>query len=860
MYSLELPCSLMIPFIDHSNYPLSTGRQTHSMAYQAPNPFASLVEYHPRRGSDDVPPSPNDSADESSRRSYSPSLYSKADNISEFRFQPDGELEKVPPLPEYLRRVHPESDTSDDDGVHDEENPGSYVTMDAEDDIVPTRLSVMGPKMKLLSRAPWEDGAEDEIREEDEIIDDGVDNVSVHDKHSRERSHTVTRLHDDARGWKGFGLSASKPKDTVPPLRLRSGTSPISIPAMPESAVSLDGRQSSFQKQPTSRLTLTRPRTISSNSTMSRANSLASSFASSSSISSGAPPLPSPLSDRFPPAPSSPSKSGKRVRNVRDRSPAPTTLSNRHPYANPEVYPGTKPFPYPSPQSANHFHTRQAQQLDTLTADSTYPRSESSTTIKSSPATNAFAPSGLHTPLATAFTPAIVPASSKQSLIAPSTPVVDAGDVDGVPGGMLGFPGSPAYNLITLEEAREKVRERSKGGTVTLPMNPAVPKFNETVSSHANSRPAEQYKGNVYPSVPNDPSPLMSMPPSSNAQTVEGDSPPLPSLPGAKTVKPKRSGFLKFFKDAKEKDRDRSGAGSEPVPAIPRSYSNDSSSTHQSNEISSSSVSFPPPTPSLPQQYRADSKEGTNQPESRPTTSRSHTLSFASQGLTVSTGGTKPDQTEPKLRKSPKLGSKAARAAKLEASNAKSRESAFESLQIRPVSSFFSSGLPMDLISSPGRTPGLGITIQEGTPLESHDFTQVTSSHSLSVSSNSTLSIPSTPASDQPLPLPHSGRSFGPAPSISSLGSSGSSSSVGSHAQLVEARKAWRLQAWEYEAQIRELQAEVAMLRGAECKTCGAAPSPPPVPRIPKASGVLDRPRHKTGGGSMFASGWEGAD
>ncbi|KAF9505867.1 hypothetical protein BS47DRAFT_1400029 [Hydnum rufescens UP504] len=754
------------------------------MAYRAPNPFASLVEYHPRRGSDDVPPSPNDSLDESSRRSYSPSLYSKADNISEFRFQPDGELEK--------------------------ENPGSYVTMDPEDDIVPTRLSVMGPRMKLLSRAPWEDGAEDEIREEDEIIDDGVDNVSVHDKHSRERSHTVTKLPEEARGWKGFGLSASKPKDTVPPLRLRSITSPISIPAVPESTVSLDGRQSSSQKQPTSRLALTRPRTISSNSTISRTHSLASSFASSS---------------------------GKRARKVRDKSPAPTSSSNRHPYANPEIYSGTNPFPYPSPHSANHFHARQNQQFDTLTADSTYPRSESSTTIKSSPATNAFAPSGLHTSLATASTPAIVPASSKQSLFAPSTPVVDAGDVDGVPAGMLGFPGSPAYNLITLEEAREKVRERSKGGTVALHINPAVPKFNETVSSHANSRPAEQYNGNVYPPVPNDPSPLMSMPPSSNTQTVEGDSPPLPSVPGAKTLKPKRSGFLKFFKDAKEKDRDPSGAGSEPVPAIPRSYSNDSSSTHQSNEISSSAVSFPPPTPSVPQ-YHADSKEGTNQPGTRPTISRSHTSSFASQGPTVPTGVTKSDRIEPKLKKSPKLGSKAARAAKLEALNAKSRESAFESLQIRPVSSFFSSGLPMDLLSSPGRTPGLGITIQEGTPLESHDFAQGTSSHSLSVSSNSTLSIPSTPASDQPLPLPHSGRSF---------------------AQLTEARKAWRLQAWEYEAQIRELQAEVAMLRGVECKKCGAAPSPPPVPRIPNTSGVLDRPRRKTGVGSMFASGWEGA-
>jgi hypothetical protein len=109
---------------------------------------------------------------------------------------------------------------------------------------------------------------------------------------------------------------------------------------------------------------------------------------------------------------------------------------------------------------------------------------------------------------------------------------------------------------------------------------------------------------------------------------------------------------------------------------------------------------------------------------------------------TVSTGATKSDQTEPKLRKSPKLGNKAARAAKLEASNAKSRESAFESLQIRPVSSFFSSGLPMHLLSSPGRTPGLGITIQEGTPLESHDFTQGTSSYSLSVSSNSTAPYP----------------------------------------------------------------------------------------------------------------------
>ena len=830
----------------------------HSMTYRAPNPFATLVEYHTRRGSDDAPPSPNDSVGESSRRSYSPSFYSKADHISEFRFQPNGEHEEMPPFPDYLRREHlRESDTSDpeDDGTHDEQGRTSYIIMDPEDDAALTRLSVMGPKMKLLSRAPWEDGAEDEIREVDEITDDGADNVSVFGKRSRERSNTVTKGHEDARGWKGFGLSVSKSKDAVPPVGLRSISSPISIPEPPESSVSWDGRPLPSQKQPTSRLGIARPRTVSSsNSSMSRTHSFASSFASSSSISSGAPPLPSPLSDRFPLSPPSPTRSVQRTRKIREKSPAPATSSNGHPYANPEICPPTTSLPYPSPHSANYFRAHPTQQHDIPTSDSKYPRSESSTTIKSSSAANVLAPSTTYTSLATASATVAPSASGKQqSLTAPSTPVINSDDIDGVPAGMLGFPGSPAYNLITLEQAREKVRERSKSGTLALPVKIAAAMSDETVS--------EQRKGILHPSsIPNDPPPSMSALSSSTDHAIDGDSPPLPPLPGARTVKPKRSGFLKFFKDGKEKDKEHVGAGFE-VPTVTRSYSGDFSSIHHSNENSISSVSFPPPLPSVPQQYRVDSKEIMSQPGSRSTTSGRRAISFSSQ-VPPTNGVTKSDQTEPKPKKSPKLGSKAARAAKLEASAAKSRETGFESLQIRPVSSFFSSGLPMDLLSSPGKnqkdgSPGLGITIPEGTSLESHDFAPATSSsHSLSVSSATTSSAPLTPASEQPLPLPlpYSGRPLGSATSMSSLGS------FGSNPQLTEARKAWRIQAWEYEAQIRDLQAEVAMLRARECEKCGAAPPPPPVTQIPQISSILDRPRRKTGAGSRFAGGWEGAD
>lgn len=83
--------------------------------------------------------------------------------------------------------------------------------------------------------------------------------------------------------------------------------------------------------------------------------------------------------------------------------------------------------------------------------------------------------------------------------------------------------------------------------------------------------------------------------------------------------------------------------------------------------------------------------------------------------------------------------------------------------------------------------------------------------------------------------------------------------------QILATRKAWRLQLWELEAQLRELRTELDEVKGERCHSCGSAREDAAHAHghsSGAAAGVsvVDRPRVKTGGGAraMFGSGWGG--
>lgn len=117
-----------------------------------------------------------------SDRSDSPSLYSHlspatlAPNTpaTYFRTQEieDDELD-IPPMSPRERLADPHAsslDLSDDFSDHHESVFLGDVSVEAADDDLDPRLSLMGPKMRFHSRAPWE-LTEDDVPEEDEEAD-----------------------------------------------------------------------------------------------------------------------------------------------------------------------------------------------------------------------------------------------------------------------------------------------------------------------------------------------------------------------------------------------------------------------------------------------------------------------------------------------------------------------------------------------------------------------------------------------------------------------------------------------------------------------------------------------------------------
>jgi hypothetical protein len=70
--------------------------------------------------------------------------------------------------------------------------------------------------------------------------------------------------------------------------------------------------------------------------------------------------------------------------------------------------------------------------------------------------------------------------------------------------------------------------------------------------------------------------------------------------------------------------------------------------------------------------------------------------------------------------------------------------------------------------------------------------------------------------------------------------------------QLRESRKAWQRQIWELEGQVRDLKTELEELRsGDKCEACGRGII---LQKAASVTGVVHRPRAKTGTGARFAS------
>ncbi len=396
---------------------------------------------------------------------------------------------------------------------------------------------------------------------------------------------------------------------------------------------------------------------------------------------------------------------------------------------------------------------------------------------------------------------------------------------------------SPTFNLISLQEAQAQARERSRTRTHALP----DPRFLQDEPQSRNNAPtlpnntgrlrsrtaSASSKGKVEPLVIGNPIPL----PYSSA---EDSAPNSRSAPPPRTIKHKKSGFMRLFNG---KDKDKPQAPS-PPPALPVA----APSMPRTPKLSSARVPVPTLSPSLVPQsplqldsiVRGDSREHSvvGSPQDQESmqqqapvltiiTTRDASPSTAptsSQSLRIGTG-------DPSLVPSRSLDRGLCPA------SAPPSTTTFPGLSLRPISTVFSAHFADHIMSL-------------GSPSTSTSTTQTDSSSTRAGGSGGSNLSPLAiePSFDDEK---HALTDDDPYVIIQQL-----------QEQLRSTRKAWQHQIWELEGQVRDLRAEIdemrlKELRGERCLLCGRSDEPD---QDVGGHGVVDRPRARTGVGTRFAA------
>jgi hypothetical protein len=414
-----------------------------------------------------------------------------------------------------------------------------------------------------------------------------------------------------------------------------------------------------------------------------------------------------------------------------------------------------------------------------------------------------------------------------------------SGPLSTVPGQKLGSQPdqvptvSPTFNLISLQEAQAQARERSRTHIQAPPdppflqneppsrnLVPALP----TNTGRMRSRTAStSSKGKVEPLVISNPIPL----PHSGA---EDSAPNGRSAPPPRTLKQKKSGFMRLFNG---KDKDKTQAPS-PPPAPPVT----APSMPRTPKLSSARVPVPTLSPSLVPQsplqldsiVRGDGRENDRVglprdqesiqqqgPALTIITTRDASPSGAptSQSLRTGSGGS-----------SMISGLSSDRG--LSPASAPPLTTTFPGLSLRPISTVFSAHFADHIMSldSPSTT----------------STTQTDSSSTTAGGSGSGGSILSPLATEPSFDEKHAVTDDDPYVIIQHL-----------QEQLRSTRKAWQHQIWELEGQVRDLRAEIDKMRlkesrGERCLLCGRSDEPD---QSMGGHGVVDRPRARAGVGTM---------
>ncbi|ORY92809.1 hypothetical protein BCR35DRAFT_298359 [Leucosporidium creatinivorum] len=723
-----------------------------------------------------------------------------------------------------------------------------------EADAMTRMKSLLGPKMKIISKAPWDsDGSDGTL---------SPDAPPTPPKPPRARS-SMDALRSVATSSATSRAAKLPAKENEKPTKSSARSKSFSILNPRKTAPSeadIKASEEAFRGLGLGVTGVNLARFESSSSLSSKAPPIGQSFLdleddkakSAPKKKQSAPANPSAVT--FPPPPSSPPSPPKSRKSFSSSSrvrPPPITFEM--------ITPSSSMLPLASPNATSIPRSAPPHMASFVTV----PRSDSNASLGVRAPKTSASGSSLATSANSGSSSPSTPTGTTTAF--PPSPTSPTGSYFGSRSGAVS-PTGPGYKLISLEEARERESQRiaaalAKKEKAMTPVEHIAGREDVMYGGASRDGSREPTTESVARTR------ATSGPASSAASTApsHGSSPSTSTLAQApiKTLKAKKSGFLRRMMGADK-----------PAPV------------EQQQQPSL-------PSPPLSDLTRCDSAT----PSTQLATSPSYSVTISSPHASVDLRHANVDQGG--LTPSPSVSSTSAAPASRVSflptptpdPELRLRKGLAPSLSLRPVSMAFSAGLPSDFLanvasestlSSSASTPtastkvGGWISPPSTSPITAaHRPTSPTESL-VAGSGPSSAQSPFAPSFNSSTTGGHSSlferdEDLATTPVTPAFPSSPSnptspvlpsaSAAGGSYAALQEeyarARKAWKSQQWELETQIRVLQAELEQVKaaqvteGVECHECGAAYKTTPSPSI------VQRPRFKGHGGSgaLYGSG-----
>ncbi|KDR85334.1 hypothetical protein GALMADRAFT_218427 [Galerina marginata CBS 339.88] len=739
----------------------------------------------------------------------------------------------------------PRASYAPSEGYDDDDDDDA--TFEGRGDAEPvTRMSYLGPKMRFHSRAPWE-MENDPLDEEDEV--ESPRHFTSGFPFSRANgSKPPTSGSSSPRPSYGSRPSAESSRSQVPPKRsFETINSQVSYPRGALYALA----QESLSTSSLSRSVAPPKETLRSKFSLGRLRPDAPTV----------PLPPSPSYGRFPTSPQHAQSFEIPARSYANPHYSTNNQSNSltetmHPYANPDLV-----VSYAEDQPMSNYPTP--------------PRNDSNITVTESFSTDSAMKSGVR--------PTLTPDTSTNSITSKhrassiqakdiSSPVPVLGPTqrtdapasdsrqDYILNGVSNLPGwternvIPTFSLISLEEARA---QRMRSSTANVPSRLST---SSGASNSSTPFPAGENE-NAHVLQSTDSSPFGNLTSRARGRSISAgakaksaihtfvgqpkterrDSEPAAVLAqqlgngsGGKSLKHKKSGFMRLFNASKVQEKDELERESPPpVPSLPGTLFN--LPVPRTPKSSGHRIPVPSLSPSL---FEVASVESSNtllsesnsakvnlSPQRR--TPPSLSINTIQQGITsrssTSAVAERPVQMLMNTLERPWQAD--------QPQSAPPNISEFPALKLRPVSTLFSAHFTDHIV----------------TPI-SRSSTETTDLDTPRSSSPNGLMSPLTPGSsirtsnDQLLPM-------------SSVSSEEQYVVKSLQEQLVSAKKAWQRHIWELEGQVRDLKTELEEMKAKQgdefCDACGRgkkkdAPS--------SAGGVVNRPRARTGTSSRFGN------